>query len=70
MRSDSSAVISANIGPPLIAVRARFPDREQLRRQIWDAGLTNPDMVMPPFGKHQILTVEEIDLIVDCLYTL
>ena len=70
MPSDAKAVTSANIGPPLVAIRARFPEREQLRRQVWDAGLTNPDTVMPPFGKHQILTTEEIDLIVDYLYTL
>ena len=70
MPSDAKAVTSANIGPPLVAIRVRFPDREQLRRQVWDAGLSNPDTVMPPFGKHQILTTEEIDLIVDYLYTL
>ena len=70
MPSDANAVTSANIGPPLVAMRARFPDREQLRRQVWDAGLINPDTVMPPFGKHEILTAEEIDLIVDYLYTL
>jgi len=68
--SDVNAVTSANIGPPLVGMRARFPDRKQLLRQVWDAGLTNPDTVMPPFGKHQILTMEEIDLIIDYLYTL
>ena len=67
---DASAVTSANIGPPLVAMRARFPDRESLRLQIWDAGLTNADTVMPPFGRHQILTPEEIGLIIDYLYTL
>jgi sulfur-oxidizing protein SoxX len=70
MPSDAKAVTSANIGPPLVAIRARFPDREQLRRQVWDASSINPDTVMPPFGKHQILTPQEIDLIVDYLYTL
>ncbi|HKB81732.1 MAG TPA: sulfur oxidation c-type cytochrome SoxX [Burkholderiales bacterium] len=70
MPSDPAAVTSANIGPPLVAIRARFPDREQLRRKVWDAGLSNPDTVMPPFGKQQILTSEEIDLIVEYLYTL
>jgi len=70
MPSDANAVTSANIGPPLVGIRARFPDREQLRRRIWDAGLVNPDTVMPPFGRHQILTPDEIDLIVDYLYTL
>ena len=70
MPTDARAVTSANIGPPLVAIRRRFPDREQLRRQIWDAGSINPDTVMPPFGKHLILTPQEIDLIVDYLYTL
>lgn len=70
MPSDTTAVTSANIGPPLVAIRARFPDREQLQRQVWDAGTINPDTVMPPFGKHQILTTDEIELIVDYLYTL
>ena len=70
MPSDAKAVTSANIGPPLVTIGARFADREQLRRQVSDAGLTNPDSVMPPFGKHRILTPEEIDLIIDYLYTL
>ena len=70
MPGDARAVTSANIGPPLVAIRMRFPDRKQLRRQIWDAGLINPDTVMPPFGKHHILTTHEIELIVDYLYTL
>lgn len=70
MPTDRSAVTSANLGPPLMAIQARFPDRDKLRRQIWDAGLLNPDTIMPPFGKHEILTSEEIELIVDYLYTL
>ena len=28
----------------------------------------NPQTVMPPFGKHKILTEEEIDLIIDYIY--
>ncbi len=70
MPSDVNAVTSANIGPPLVGIRARFPDRTQLLHQVWDARLFNPDTVMPPFGKHQILTMEEIGLIIDYLYTL
>jgi sulfur-oxidizing protein SoxX len=48
----------------------RFPDREALRRQLWDPAARNPNTVMPPFGKHRILTPEEIELIIDYLYTL
>lgn len=59
-----------NIGPPLVAMRARFPDREILFRQIWDSTQRNPETRMPPFGRHGILSREEIDLIIEYLYTL
>ena len=63
-------VSPGNIGPPLIAMKARFPDRAALRAQIWDAQIKNPGTRMPPFGKHQALSEAEIDAIVDYLYTL
>jgi sulfur-oxidizing protein SoxX len=59
-----------DIGPPLVAMAARFPDRERLRRQIWDAGDFNERSLMPPFGRHGILDGAEIDAIIDFLYTL
>ena len=59
-----------DIGPPLIAMQARFPDRAKLREQVWDAQIANPGTRMPPFGKHQALSDKEIDAIVDYLYTL
>ena len=59
-----------NIGPPLVAMKARFPDRAKLRAQIWDAQVANPGTRMPPFGKHKALSEAEIDAIVDYLYTL
>ena len=62
---DPAAVSSANIGPPLAAMMARFPDRGRLRAQVWDATAFNPNTVMPPFGKHKVLTEDEIDKIVD-----
>jgi len=65
---DPSAVSLANIGPPLVHVRARFPDRAVLRSQVWDSRARNPQTVMPPFGKHRVLTEDEIDLIVDYIY--
>ncbi|MEO6023426.1 MAG: sulfur oxidation c-type cytochrome SoxX [Burkholderiales bacterium] len=65
MPSDPTAQTSANIGPPLIGMKARFPDRARLRAQIWDATAFNQDTVMPPFGKHKVLTEDEIDKIVD-----
>ena len=68
--SDPQAITKANIAPPLIGMRERFPDRDQLRQQIWDASQRNPNTIMPPFGRHLILSSDEIELIIDYLYTL
>ena len=57
-------------GPPLIAMSARYPDKAKLRAQIWDAMTLNPSSTMMPFGKHKILTEQEIDKVVDFVYGL
>lgn len=59
-----------NLGPPLIAMKARFPDKSALRAQIWDASKRNPATPMPPFGKHNILTEKEIDLVTEFVHSL
>jgi sulfur-oxidizing protein SoxX len=59
-----------NIGPPLVAMKARFPDAAKLREQIANPMKANPNTRMPPFGVHNIITDEEIDAIVAYLYTL
>ena len=62
--------LTGNFGPPLIAMKVRFPDRDVLRAQIWDASVKNPDSRMPPFGRNRILTEEEIDLVTDYIQSL
>jgi len=62
--------LPGNIGPPLIAMKARFPDKARLRAQIWDATVANPNSIMIPFGRNKALTEEEIDQIVEYVYTL
>ena len=64
------AELTGNYGPPLIAMKIRFPDRDVLRAQIWDATTKNPDTRMPPFGRNRILTEEEIDLVTDYIQSL
>ncbi|MCG8426757.1 MAG: sulfur oxidation c-type cytochrome SoxX [Chromatiales bacterium] len=59
-----------NIAPPLIAMKARYPDKAKLRAQIWDATAMNPDSPMPPFGKHQVISESELDKIVEYVWTL
>ena len=62
--------LPGNIGPPLIAMKARFPDKAKLRAQIWDATVTHPNRIMIPFGRTRVLSEEEIDQVVEYVYTL
>jgi len=61
---------SGNIAPPLVAMKSRFPDKAKLRAQVWDATAINPKSTMPPFGRHGILSEQEIDKVVEFLLTL
>ena len=63
-------VTPGNIGPPLVNMQDRFPSKEALRTQIWDATVRNPDSPMPPFGRHNILTEQELDLIAAYVWSL
>ena len=62
--------LPGTLGPPLMAMKQRYPERAVLELQICDATISNPDTRMPPFCRHGILTSEEVELIVDYLYTL
>src|SRR5512143_405672 len=62
--------LPGNIGPPLVAIKARFSDKAKLRAQIWDSTRSNPNSIMPPFGRHEILTESEIDKVVEFVYSL
>ena len=62
--------LPGNIGPPLVAMKLRYPDKAVLRAQIWDATAKNPNSIMPPFGRHQMLSEEEIDWITDYVHSL
>ncbi|NOX50447.1 MAG: sulfur oxidation c-type cytochrome SoxX [Gammaproteobacteria bacterium] len=62
--------MAGNVAPPLIMMKVRYPDRMKLRAQIWDASALISTTTMPPFGRHRILTEEEIDLVVDFVLTL
>ena len=64
------ANLPGNIGPPLVAMKSRFPDKQKLYDQIWNATAANPNTIMPPFGKHGILSDKEIKAVTDWVYTL
>lgn len=59
-----------NIGPPLIVMKARFPDKEVLKAQIGDPRTKNPNSIMPPFGAHGILTADELDKVTEYIHSL
>ena len=63
-------VSPGDLGPPLVAMKARFPDEAKLRAQIADPRTANPNTRMPPFGAYHILSGSEVDAIVTYLYTL
>ena len=62
--------LPGNIGPPLIAMKSRFPDFSQLKSQISDARIKNPETIMIPFGPHAVLSEKEIDQIAKFIHTL
>ena len=61
--------LPGTIGPPLADMKTRFPDRRELAAIIYDETKRNPLTVMPPFGRNLILTENEINAIIDFLYT-
>jgi L-cysteine S-thiosulfotransferase len=67
--SDARATTRATVGPALANIKPRFPDRAALTALIKDASIRNADTVMPPYGKHRILTDHEIDAVVAYLLT-
>lgn len=62
--------LAGNLGPALVAMKSRFTDKAALRAQIYDPTTRNPMTSMPPFGRNGILTDQEIDLVVEFVYSL
>lgn len=62
--------LPGSIGPALIDIKSKYPDRAELVAILVDATQRNPLTVMPPFGRNRILNDKEISAIVDFLQTL
>jgi len=62
--------LPGSIAPPLIAMKARFPDKAKLRAQIADATVANPNSIMIPFERHGVMTSEQVDKVTDFIYSL
>ncbi len=59
-----------NVGPVLENIQTRFKNKAQLKAIIADATQFNAQTSMPPFGKNKILTPQELDLVVDYIWSL
>jgi len=62
--------VPSSVGPELVNMKDRFPNRADLVAILTNEQTRNPQTVMPPFGRNQILTSAEIEKIVDFLLTL
>ena len=60
----------ADLGPRLEGARMRALGKAKLREIIADPMRANPDTVMPPYGRHHILSDAEIDRLVNYLNAL
>ena len=65
-----AGISSGDIAPKFENMAQRWSDKAKLRQQIYDASKANPNTVMPPFGRNQILTPDEIDKVVEFVLSL
>lgn len=56
-------------GPELKHMKTMVPNRKELYAIIDDEQKRNPQTIMPPFGKNGILTPNQINEVIDFLYT-
>jgi len=64
------ANLPGNIAPPLVAMKARFPDIAELRAQIADARIGNVNTMMPLFGAYELLTPSQVDKVTEYIHSL
>lgn len=61
---------AGSVAPPLVGMKARFPDQSRLRDLIYDPHVTKAHTMMPPFGRNGLLSEAQIEQIIQFLYTL
>ncbi|MGD8641804.1 MAG: sulfur oxidation c-type cytochrome SoxX [Gammaproteobacteria bacterium] len=62
---------AGTVAPPLLGMKGRFPDRTKLYNIIYDPQVAlRPHTMMPPFGRNHLLEKEQIEKVIDFLYTL
>lgn len=62
---------AGTVGPPLVAMKSRFPERKKLYSIIYDPQQAlSEHTMMPPFGRNELLDNDEIEHVIEFLYTL
>lgn len=62
---------AGTVAPPLMGMKARFPDKKKLYNIIYDPQVAlKKHTMMPPFGRNELLAKEEIEKVIEFLYTL
>jgi sulfur-oxidizing protein SoxX len=51
-------------------MQTRYPSKDALAAQIWDPTVRNPEAVMPPFGRHEILSNKDFADVVEFVWSL
>lgn len=61
-----------DVGPDLVKAMQHYSekDRDTVWQWVWDARKYDADTIMPPFGPNKILTKQQVDDVVDYLYSL
>ena len=63
------AFMAGNIGPALDGIGKR-KSREEIYNQIFDATKANPNSSMPPFGKYEALSKDEVNAVTEWVMSL
>jgi len=63
------ADMPGTVGPTLGPMKSRYPDKNKLFNQIWDATRKNPNKLLAPFGKYKILGTSDIEAITEWVWT-
>lgn len=59
-----------NIGPAFVGMKARYPDKQDIFKKIWDPVSSNPKSIMPPFGVNGMMSKQDIQSLVEYIHTL
>ncbi|HFE36846.1 MAG TPA: sulfur oxidation c-type cytochrome SoxX [Gammaproteobacteria bacterium] len=62
--------LPGNIGPPLVKMKQRYPNKAYLREQIGNPINNNPNSIMPLYEKYKILSESELNKVVEFIYSL